>query len=155
MKKNKIYVTSFWDNTNKHSELFSYMLERCVPDQGQSHTIHGEFLRSLARINYDIFNNGFCNADSMNSFCAFVVSHFNDMNCHFNSNEDDIEAFKKLLAFDEENDDVPYHDKEIVEALDRTIEKAIFWCEYEELKKSFNGDIEETPLILMNGYSKV
>lgn len=151
-KRMEIYTTSFWRKTSKYYELFDYMIERLIPDIGESDTIHGEFLRAVARINYDICNNGFCNAEQMQSLCAFVISYFNDMNCHFNTNEKDIESFKKLLNFNEEKDSIPYHDKQIMDALDRTIEKVIFWCEYEEMKKSFNGDIEETPLSLMEGY---
>ena len=43
-------------------KLFNEMWDRLVPLQGEAPTVRGEVLRCAARLEYESFNNGNCNA---------------------------------------------------------------------------------------------
>lgn len=50
------------ENQIYDTELFNEMWDRLVPVSGEAETIRGEVLRCAARLEYESFNNGNCNA---------------------------------------------------------------------------------------------
>lgn len=52
--------SSYYNNNGKYQDLISE-IEKLVPIDGACNTIEGEFFRAICAINYDYFNNGFCN----------------------------------------------------------------------------------------------
>ena len=53
--------SKFWNQTHRLSKLNSELFDRLVPSNGEAQTQHGETLRMINRVVYDIFNNGLCN----------------------------------------------------------------------------------------------
>lgn len=50
------------ENKNYDEKLFNEMWDRLVPVSGEAETVRGEVLRCAARLEYESFNNGNCNA---------------------------------------------------------------------------------------------
>lgn len=50
------------ENQMYDTELFNEMWDRLVPAQGEAETVRGEVLRCAARMEYESWNNGNCNA---------------------------------------------------------------------------------------------
>ena len=50
------------ENQIYDEKLFNEMWDRLVPVSGEAETIRGEVLRCAARLEYESFNNGNCNA---------------------------------------------------------------------------------------------
>jgi len=51
----------YWNNEGKQQKLKDIYCKQLIPDYGDADTPEGEALRSILRINHDIFNNGACN----------------------------------------------------------------------------------------------
>jgi len=51
----------YWNNKGKQQELLEIYSKQLIPDYGDADTPEGEALRSIRKINYDVFNNGACN----------------------------------------------------------------------------------------------
>lgn len=51
----------FWSNSHELSNIYEELYHKLVPDSGEANTKHGELLRMISRLVYDIFNNGLCN----------------------------------------------------------------------------------------------
>lgn len=58
----KITKPSYWCNNGKFQKLFDWLFGQLVPETGRSQTPHGELLRCVVKLYYDLHNNGFCNA---------------------------------------------------------------------------------------------
>lgn len=50
------------ENQMYDTEIFNEMWDRLVPAQGEAETVRGEVLRCAARMEYESWNNGNCNA---------------------------------------------------------------------------------------------
>ena len=53
--------SAFWNRTHPLSTKKTELWERLVPPSGESLTEHGELLRMISRLGYEIFNNGLTN----------------------------------------------------------------------------------------------
>lgn len=51
----------FWDGTHELSDDYKVLYDQLVPGMGEAATLHGELLRNVSRLQYDIYNNGLCN----------------------------------------------------------------------------------------------
>tara|TARA_R100001126_G_C4730929_1_gene103810 strand:- start:92 stop:493 length:402 start_codon:yes stop_codon:yes gene_type:complete len=51
----------YWNGKGQHQDLFDKHWKKLVPESGRADTAEGNALRAIAKINYDIFNNGACN----------------------------------------------------------------------------------------------
>lgn len=88
----------YWNREGQYQDLFDKQFKSLVPESGRADTAEGNALRAIAKINYDIFNNGAGN----------IVNQYEEMdddgdyytNCEINRwwNEyfDDIEEFAGL-----------------------------------------------------------
>lgn len=54
-------VGKYWDQTSKYATEQQEFWNELVPAQGEAETLQGEILRSISRIMYDYYNNGFGN----------------------------------------------------------------------------------------------
>lgn len=52
---------TYWGNTGQYQKDYDRLWKRLVPAEGKADTLHGELLRSISRIYYDLYNNGFGN----------------------------------------------------------------------------------------------
>jgi hypothetical protein len=55
------FTAQYWESSHELYPLYETLYDRLVPASGQADTMHGELLRSISRLHYDIFNNGLCN----------------------------------------------------------------------------------------------
>ena len=53
---------TLWDGTHPRQAEWDALWDKLVPDSGEADTRYGEAIRSLARLEHDYYNNGFCNA---------------------------------------------------------------------------------------------
>jgi len=52
---------TYWDNEGKYQEQYTKACEKLIPFHGEAEDGLPEALRAIARVNYDYYNNGFCN----------------------------------------------------------------------------------------------
>lgn len=55
-------MSSYWNNTGKYQKEFDALYARFVPPVGRASNDVGEMLRIASNLNYELFNNGGCNA---------------------------------------------------------------------------------------------
>jgi hypothetical protein len=60
----------YWNNKGPHQADYDRLWNKLVPDSGSAETIRGELLRSISKIYYDRYNNGFGNQN--NSAAEFI-----------------------------------------------------------------------------------
>lgn len=58
---NDTQSTSYWDNKGKYQTEYNEAWKQLVPASGEAEDGLPEALRSISRIGYDYYNNGFCN----------------------------------------------------------------------------------------------
>ena len=52
---------TYWDNEGKYQEQYNKAFAKLIPFQDEAEDGWPELLRSISRIGYDYYNNGFCN----------------------------------------------------------------------------------------------
>jgi hypothetical protein len=53
--------SAFWNSSHSLQIEYLELYKKLVPLSGEANTDHGELLRMISRLSYDIFNNGLCN----------------------------------------------------------------------------------------------
>ena len=71
MKKN--YHTKYWENDGKYQKQYQILWDKLIPPRGSSSNDHGELLRCIVKLHYDVFNNGLCNWDVLYGEREFVT----------------------------------------------------------------------------------
>ena len=89
----------YWNGKGKYQALFDKHWKKLVPESGRADTAEGNALRAIAKINYDIFNNGACNIvnqveDMMDEDDEYYTGY--SINPWWNEYFDDIEDFAGL-----------------------------------------------------------
>ena len=89
----------YWNGKGKYQDLFDKHWKKLVPESGRADTAEGNALRAIAKINYDIFNNGACNIvnqveDMMDEDGEYYTGY--SINPWWNEYFDDIEDFAGL-----------------------------------------------------------
>ena len=77
---------TYWDNEGKYQEQYSKAWEKLIPFHGEAEDGWPEALRSISRIGYDYYNNGFCNLwrtwddgdTTMDSYYEDMVDYLRD-----------------------------------------------------------------------------
>lgn len=54
---------SYWSGQGRYEELYKKLFDKLVTESGRCKTTHGELLRAISKIYYDLYNNGGCNLD--------------------------------------------------------------------------------------------
>ena len=90
----------YWNGKGQYQELFDKHWKKLVPESGRADTAEGNALRAIAKINYDIFNNGACNIVNQveDMYDDEDDEYFTDysINPWWNEYFDDIEEFAGL-----------------------------------------------------------
>ena len=88
----------YWNGKGQHQDLFDKHWKRLVPESGRADTAEGNALRAIAKINYDIFNNGACNIVNQVEEMDEDEQYYTDysINPWWNEYFDDIEDFAGL-----------------------------------------------------------
>jgi hypothetical protein len=81
-------MKTYWNNNGKYQAEFDSLWKELVSVQGKSKTLEGEFLRAIAKIYYDAYNNGFGNNTS--GAYNFLVKKFDIL--------DTVPAFSNLAG---------------------------------------------------------
>ncbi len=55
---------AYWNKKGRYQKQYDELYKKLVPAEGEAPTEHGEVLRSISRIYYDYYNNGFANITS-------------------------------------------------------------------------------------------
>ena len=89
----------YWNGKGQHQDLFDKHWKKLVPESGRADTAEGNALRAIAKINYDIFNNGAGNIvnqidDMMDEDDEYYTDY--SINPWWNEYFDDIEDFAGL-----------------------------------------------------------
>ena len=88
----------YWNGKGKYQDLFDKHWKKLVPESGRADTAEGNALRAIAKINYDIFNNGACNIvnqqEEMDEDDEYYIDY--RINPWWNEYFDDIEEFAGL-----------------------------------------------------------
>jgi hypothetical protein len=82
-------TTNELGNCKMSKEVFDSLYNTLVPNHGNCATLDGEYLRAINKINYDGYNNGFCNNTS--GPYNFLVQEFGMLDVY--------PEFEKLKAF--------------------------------------------------------
>tara|TARA_A200000159_G_scaffold162690_1_gene187105 strand:+ start:3248 stop:3649 length:402 start_codon:yes stop_codon:yes gene_type:complete len=88
----------YWNGKGKHQDLFDKHWKNLVPESGRADTAEGNALRAIAKINYDIFNNGAGNIVNQVEEMDEDEEYYTDysINPWWNEYFDDIEDFAGL-----------------------------------------------------------
>lgn len=69
-------MSTYWENSGKHQELYNSLYKRLVPDMGEADTKAGEVLRAISKLYYDSYNNGCGNFE-------LFTDHFSTLDFHY------------------------------------------------------------------------
>lgn len=72
-------TAQFWGGTHPLQSLQEQLHKNLVPTHDSAPTPHGELLRCLTKIYYDVYNNGFCNADALDAEIAHAQSNIEQL----------------------------------------------------------------------------
>ena len=88
----------YWNGEGKYQDLFDKHWKNLVPESGRAETAEGNALRAIAKINYDIFNNGAGNIVNQVEEMDEDEQYYTDysINPWWNEYFDDIEDFAGL-----------------------------------------------------------
>ena len=88
----------YWNGEGQYQDLFDKHWKKLVPESGRADTAEGNALRAIAKINYDIFNNGAGNivnqVEEMDEDNEYYTDY--SINPWWNEYFDDIEEFAGL-----------------------------------------------------------
>lgn len=88
----------YWNGKGQYQDLFDKHWKNLVPESGRADTAEGNALRAIAKINYDIFNNGAGNIVNQVEEMDEDEEYYTDysINPWWNEYFDDIEEFAGL-----------------------------------------------------------
>lgn len=122
-------ICKFWDSTHSLSKLYSTLYDVLVPSSGSASTKHGELLRMISRLVYDVFNNGLCNDKTEE--CKYLLNKNNfESYSVFLNNIKSVDIIKRLLDC-QERDYLIDLDQNTCDQLDDVIQAVIKYCCYQ------------------------
>lgn len=88
----------YWNGEGQYQDLFDKHWKKLVPESGRADTAEGNAMRAIAKINYDIFNNGAGNIVNQVEEMDEDEQYYTDysINPWWNEYFDDIEEFAGL-----------------------------------------------------------
>jgi hypothetical protein len=90
----------YWNGEGEYQDLFHKHWKNLVPESGRADTAEGNAMRAIAKINYDIFNNGAGNivdqVEEMDENEEYYTEY--SINRWWEEYFDDIEEFSGLNA---------------------------------------------------------
>jgi len=90
----------YWNGEGEYQDLFDKHWKNLVPESGRADTAEGNAMRAIAKINYDIFNNGAGNIVDQVEEMGDDEEYYTDysINRWWEEYFDDIEEFSGLNA---------------------------------------------------------
>jgi hypothetical protein len=90
----------YWNGEGQYQDLFNKHWKNLVPESGRADTAEGNAMRAIAKINYDIFNNGAGNivdqVEEMDEDGEYYTEY--SINRWWEEYFEDVEAFAGLDA---------------------------------------------------------
>lgn len=85
----------FWSSSHGLSNIYKELYDKLVPFVGEADTKHGELLRMISRLVYDIFNNGLCNdkTEELNYILAHGLFF-----CDYLENQHSMDIIRVLIS---------------------------------------------------------
>ncbi len=133
-------MASYWGEKGKYQSLYNVLYGRLVPDEDEATTEHGELLRCISRMYYDLFNNGMMN--------FAVLDHYNipqkivdnkKILLSFAEDKKKVEEFLNLLGrmhnlcdkkFTYFETDIPESwSKEMETCIDAVVDAVVLYCQ--------------------------
>lgn len=71
----RTYEPKYWNHKGKYQKLYEELREKYVPKYGEAETEHGEIVRIVSRLYYDIYNNGAWNFGALEDERRWLVKH--------------------------------------------------------------------------------
>jgi len=65
----------YWNGTGLYQKDYDRLYKKLVPQRGEAKTPHGELLRAISRLAYDLYNNGGCNFSVMSHEVYTLRTH--------------------------------------------------------------------------------
>lgn len=118
----KTYFTSYWNHTSKNTELYNALFKKLVPASGSCETMHGELLRCISKLHYDVFNNSLCNLDVLSYHAKFTLEHSKNL-----LEDDQFKIIREYFTGVGSRRN-PCNDEDFVNALEMLVDKVVELC---------------------------
>lgn len=120
------YSPKYWNHKSQYEKEMDELRTKLVPDAGKASTMHGELLRCISKLYYDVFNNGFCNHDVLQYQVHFIMN-FEDELKGSGLSEEDWKEVRMGFTHPPKRSKL-WEDNEFVEALDNFVDATVRYC---------------------------
>jgi hypothetical protein len=117
------YQPKYWNCLGKYQKELERLQAELIPESGKAKTMHGELLRCVSKIYYDVFNNGWGNREAFNYHLLFMLNFETELKAHGLSDED----FKNVnvsLKYPSRKMSI-WEDLEFVQSLDNFMDSVV------------------------------
>jgi hypothetical protein len=109
MQTSTVNPKTYWNSKGKYEKESKELSEKLVPAMGRAKTMHGNLLRCMNNLYYDLYNNGMCNAANHLSDAMFLEQFDEDIEKKLGKDKGYlarlIEFVKNVAQGDEDDDD--------------------------------------------------
>lgn len=110
-------MSKYWNREGKYQDRYDELYEQHVPMSGNCETMGGEALRAVSRLNYDAYNNGWCNNTS---------GAWNFLNCELDTRDKEIrQALDQIEDLTNTGGYSDFDDEATQNALDTLVDKVV------------------------------
>lgn len=129
----------YWQNKGKFQTQLEQLREKLVPNEGKCKTMHGELLRAISSLYYDVYNNGYCNQEVLLYKKEVFLQYENELKANGLSHEQWLSlkyGFNQGFSRDENRKKCSlYEDAAFVESLDKAVDCIVLYCLAQEESK--------------------
>jgi len=127
MNFDKMLKVSYWNNNSKYEKQYKILYDKLVPAQGRAKTIHGEVLRCMSKVYYDLFNNGGGNFDVLHKHFSYLENLSDDIMENSSWDVKMFDKFSKWIILMKKNDSI-FKQK----LLERMVDCVVEYCYFME-----------------------
>lgn len=88
---------SYWNNNGKYQDVQEVLWDKLVPKSGESHSIHGEIVRSLGRLWHEWGNNGNGNANDRGQVSEFFQGFLDTIRKNVPSINAEVKEVERII----------------------------------------------------------
>lgn len=131
---------SFWGNNHPLAEKHEVLHHELVPSSGPAPTEHGNLLRCMTNVYYDVYNNGFCNIKVYEDQLAVIQSAIPDLKAYMKMpqfwarNRQVARLAQNVGAMNRKQDEG--EDLEEIEALEDLVASVILYVDAKEAERT-------------------
>ena len=125
-QKKSEYKPKYWNHVGKYEKEMENLRAKLIPDMGKADTMHGELLRCISKLYYDVFNNGFCNSDVL-QYQVLFIQNFESELANVGLSSDDWSEVTNSFKHPPKRTKL-YEDEAFVKALDKFIDATVKYC---------------------------